>query len=162
LNDKLLPCPFCRSDGLVSTLTNIYSTAYVVTCSGERDSGCCGLALNGYCENKQDAIDAWNNRCGVRYGFHVLPQLAENSARRHDHKIAFEEERYPTRRCLEKIFEEAHETKQALNDWSEAPTKKNAQSLMEEIEDTILSCYMLASKVWDDLNELRRGRRMEK
>jgi len=97
----------------------------------------------------------------IREGFHILPQLAENSARRHDDKIPWEEERYPTRRCLKKIFEEAHEVKDALNDWTERPTKENVDVLMMEIEDVILSAYMLASKVDDNLNKLRRGRKLK-
>lgn len=58
----LLGCPFCGSEGLLTVALNKYHAAYVVTCSGEADPGCTGLAMNGFFDNEDDAIAAWNKR----------------------------------------------------------------------------------------------------
>ena len=59
---KLLECPFCGSEGLMSHVKNRYNDAYVVTCSGEKDNSCCACALSGYLEEERDAADEWNKR----------------------------------------------------------------------------------------------------
>ena len=64
---KIKTCPFCGSEGLVSTCSNIYSDVYLVACSGEHDSGCVALSLNGFCDSEKEAIEEWNKREGAEH-----------------------------------------------------------------------------------------------
>ncbi len=55
-------CPFCGSEGVLNKLSNAYEDVYKVTCNGSNDSSCIAIALNGYVEYEQEAVDAWNKR----------------------------------------------------------------------------------------------------
>jgi hypothetical protein len=55
-------CPFCGSEGLVNRVTNGIQNAWCVCCSGEHDTDCTGQAMNGWRDDRKDAIMAWNMR----------------------------------------------------------------------------------------------------
>ena len=59
---ELAPCPFCGSEAVVNPVSNIYDDAYVVVCTGENNTSCCALAMDGYDEDRTEAIHLWNKR----------------------------------------------------------------------------------------------------
>jgi hypothetical protein len=63
--DSPKPCPFCGGDAILNKTSNIYESVYFVTCDGSLDSGCAGLAMSNYCEDRGDAYKAWNTRAEV-------------------------------------------------------------------------------------------------
>jgi len=62
--EKILACPYCGSEGMLSKCSNICDEVFVVTCSGELDSDCVALSMNanGFVDNADEAIRSWNKR----------------------------------------------------------------------------------------------------
>lgn len=96
----------------------------------------------------------------IRKSVQLFAEEMEKSLRRHDYKPPWEDDEILLSECMKWTIEEAKEVQDAINIYSEIPTKENAEFLMEECGDLGVTALIIFSKVHSIAMNFKRGKKI--